>query len=91
MSTASVATGNLSKVGNLFYLNKGDGYYRIRIKATTESGQTLNKTYYAVIGSNASQVDTIKPSVVVYGEVVEENTSPNILIKKLKISSLLEK
>lgn len=87
MSTASVATGNLSKVGNSFYLNKGDGYYRIRIKATTESGQTLNKTYYAVIGSNASSIDTIKPSVVVYGEVFSSTTSTNTPIKKLKIST----
>ena len=91
ITKATVATGNLSKSGQSFYLNKGDGYYRIRIKATTKSGQTLTKdNYYAVIGSKSSSTDTTKPSVTVYGKVVEEKTtSTNLPIDRLQVKVIV--
>ena len=49
IASSSVANGTITKVGNQIALTNGSGYYKIVIKAVVNNGQTLNKTYYAIV------------------------------------------
>ena len=49
ISSTSINSGYLTKIGDEIKLTKGSGYYKIVIKGMVNNGKTLEKTYYAIV------------------------------------------
>lgn len=51
-ATSPTASGNFPKKGETLYLNKGNGYYYIKVDVLTNSGSKYYKYYYAIVNSS---------------------------------------
>lgn len=53
-SISATASGSFPKKGETLYLNKGNGYYYIKVNLVSKAGNSYSKNYYAIVNGSTN-------------------------------------